>query len=164
MFIYDKNVTWSIKEMIFACTISAYTHYFAFPITLSAYVSHAAPARHSTTVENSPSPSRLSTSYGPTRVSVSKESAGTQGGSASCFVQVLSKSVWPAPWRYLGSSFLRTDDMAQLGRFTRAWPLQDSPMHRDAKLLSKGQNLCHLTAKAPGLPRSARQASPQECW
>ena len=82
----------------------------ALPMTLSAYVSGAASARHSTTVENSPSPSRLSTSYGPTRVAVSKESAGTQGGSASCWAHVLSKSVW-LPWRYLGSSFLRTDDM-----------------------------------------------------
>merc|ERR1711965_869438 len=65
----------------------------ALPITFKAKVSGLSAFRHSTTVENSPSPNLLSTSYGPTHVSVSSLSAATDGGRASCWAQVLSKSV-----------------------------------------------------------------------
>merc|ERR1719326_2566256 len=62
-------------------------------MTLSAYVSGLSAFLHSTTVENSPSPNLRSTSYGPTHVSVSNWSAATDGGKASCWAQVDSRSV-----------------------------------------------------------------------
>merc|ERR1719261_2020711 len=62
-------------------------------MTFKAKVSGLSAFRHSTTVENSPSPNLLSTSYGPTHVSVSNLSAATDGGRASCWAQVDSRSV-----------------------------------------------------------------------
>merc|ERR1719472_127569 len=50
-------------------------------MTFKAKVSGLSAFRHSTTVENSPSPNLRSTSYGPTHVSVSNFSAATDGGS-----------------------------------------------------------------------------------
>merc|ERR1719238_727521 len=81
-------------------------------MTLSAYVSGLSAFRHSTTVENSPSPSRLSTSYGPTHVSVSSWSAATDGGRASCWAQVDSRSVGlPVACSARGRIFLSILDM-----------------------------------------------------
>merc|ERR1719353_6749 len=107
-------------------------------MTFKAKVSGLSAFRHSTTVENSPSPNLLSTSYGPTHVSVSSLSAATDGGKASCWAQVDSRSVGlPVACSARGRIFLRTDDMAQAGRFTRSWSLsrQRCPMHRDAKTI-----------------------------
>merc|ERR1719409_70891 len=81
-------------------------------MTLSAYVSGLSAFRHSTTVENSPSPSLRSTSYGPTHVSVSNWSAATDGGRASCWAQVDSRSVGlPVACSARGRIFLRMLDM-----------------------------------------------------
>merc|ERR1719238_901280 len=81
-------------------------------MTFKAKVSGLSAFRHSTTVENSPSPSRLSTSYGPTHVSVSSWSAATDGGRASCWAQVDSRSVGlPVACSARGRIFLSMLDM-----------------------------------------------------
>merc|ERR1719353_1984678 len=77
-------------------------------MTFKAKVSGLSAFRHSTTVENSPSPNLRSTSYGPTHVSVSSFSAATDGGSASCWAHVLSRSVGlPVACSARGRIFLR---------------------------------------------------------
>merc|ERR1719487_40337 len=87
-------------------------------MTFKAKVSGLSAFLHSTTVENSPSPSRLSTSYGPTHVSVSNWSAATDGGKASCWAQVDSRSVGlPVACSARGRIFLRMLDM--LGQIAR---------------------------------------------
>merc|ERR1719261_124318 len=106
-------------------------------MTFRAKVSGLSAFRHSTTVENSPSPSRLSTSYGPTHVSVSSWSAATDGGRASCWAQVLSRSVGlPVACSARGRIFLRMLDM--LGQLQGGWDRPPRQPRRRAWSLDSG--------------------------
>ena len=111
---------------------------FAFPITLAA--TSRAPLRLDlTTVELAVAqpPQHL---VGPD-ARLRQQGIGGTGGGASCWAQVELRSVWlPVPWRYLGRSFLRADDMAG-SRDPGHYQDSGCPIQPDAKTITKGQTL-----------------------
>merc|ERR1719487_2948977 len=123
-------------------------------MTFKAKVSGLSAFRHSTTVENSPSPSLRNTSYGPTHVSVSNWSAATDGGRASCWAQVLSKSVGlPVACSARGRIFLSI--LLMLGQLQGGW--DRPPRQPRRRAWSRESGVMFL---APGRPRCAGPGGP----
>merc|ERR1719487_2002189 len=127
-------------------------------MTFKAKVSGLSAFLHSTTVENSPSPSLRNTSYGPTHVSVSSWSAATDGGRASCWAQVDSRSVGlPVACSARGRIFLSI--LLMLGQLQWGWDRLHRQPRRRAWTLD-GDVMFLAPGRAP-LPAGRRDVRTQ---